>query len=75
MKYILNYLWEDSTGFYEKKFYLNSVVKAVILATMIADSDLNDNDIKSNAFELLVDNNGELEEWEGENGESFEDLF
>lgn len=75
MNYILQYIWIDSTGYHSKEFYPSTVEKAVTLANMIADSDLKDDSIDANMFELLVNNNGITEKWEGENGESFEVLF
>ena len=70
----LEYIWIDQHGNHIKNFYPPDVETAIDLANLIADSDLEDDNIKLNTFELYVNIDGDewWETWEDEYGANFE---
>ena len=70
----LVYIWIDQHGNHIKNFYPPDVETAIDLANLIADSDLEDDSIDANMFELYVnvDEWWKWKPWEDEYGANFE---
>lgn len=76
MKYRIDYWWQDNNKMMNLKvFYLPNFNEAVRLSNMIADSDLRDDKVICNLFFLFELQDGQYEEWEGINGETFEEVL
>lgn len=57
-------------------FPVHDIQQAITLATCIADSDLLNNKIDFNMFDVFLYNDGQLgETWEAPDGETFEDVW
>ena len=72
MNYMLKYIWVDQHGNHIKIFYSPDVETAIDLTNLIADSDLQDDNIEINLFDLYNNVDGKWERWEDEYGTDFE---
>lgn len=71
-KYALLYIRD----YIETVFPVRDIQQAIALATCIADSDLLNDEIDFNMFDVFLYNEGQLgETWESADGETFEDVW